>query len=223
MRLVNAILASGLIVSVLDVRSGRVCSGRRRRPRRKPLTGLWLTTDYPALTERLGNDVRLDLTLPTRTCRRAGSPSPSTGCPTAGPTRSTAAARPSPRPWSTPDASRTLTLKITPPKDAKSGTYDFTVNGKTDSQTLDLPVDAGRSPSAKPATVTARAEAAGAPRHRRSRTSTSTSTSTTTAPADQTFNLLAKAPAGFDATFKEQYGIAGTDQHSDQGRRDQDR
>ena len=26
------------------------------------------------------------------------------------------------------------------------------------------------------------------------------------APTDQTFNLLAKAPAGFDATFKEQYG-----------------
>ena len=202
MRLVNAILASGLIVS--GWMFAAAANAQETPPPPQALTGLWLTTDYPALTERLGDDIRLDLTLANKNLPPSRVALSVDGLPTGWTYEIDGGGKIVTAAMINPDASRTLTLKLTPPKDVKSGTYGFTVNGKTDTETLGLPVTLVLA-EPKPATVTVTPKLPALRGSPKSNFDFDVDVKND-APADGTFNLLAKGPDGFDVTFKEQYG-----------------
>jgi uncharacterized membrane protein len=86
----------------------------------------------------------------------------------------------------------------------KTGAYEFTVTGKTDATTLELPLKLALA-EAKPATVTVTPKL---PALRGTPTSAfdfDVDVKNDGA-EDQTFNLLSQSPPGFEITFKEQYG-----------------
>lgn len=168
------------------------------------LQGLWLTTAYPAVTERVGDDIRLDLSLQNKNQPPARVEFAVTGLPDGWTYEIDGGGKPVTAAMVQPDATQSLTLKVTPPKDAKTGTYAFTVTGKTDAEALQLPITLTLS-EAKPASVTLTPKL---PALRGSPTSSFDFDVDlkNDGAADETYNLLAQAPAGFEVTFKEAYG-----------------
>jgi uncharacterized repeat protein (TIGR01451 family) len=168
------------------------------------ITGLWLTTDYPALTERLGEDVEIGLTLQNRNLPPRRVELSVSGLPDGWKAEIEGAGKPVTAAFVQPDESQQLTLKITPAEGAKPGDYPFTVTGRADGETLSLPV----------ALALAEAEASVVklePKLPALRGTPSSSFDfqikvTNDSPDDQVFNLVADAPPGFQVTFKEQYG-----------------
>ena len=168
------------------------------------LTGLWLTTGYPSLTVHAGDNIKLSLTLQNKNLPPARVAFSVNGLPSGWTYEFTGGDRVVGAAIVQPDSSQDLTLKLTPPKGAKSGSYDFTIDGKTSGQALTLPI-ALTLTAAAPAkvTVTPKLPALrGSPKSAFDFTVDVKNDGQTT----QTFNLLAKGPAGFDTTFKEQYG-----------------
>jgi uncharacterized membrane protein len=168
------------------------------------LKGLWLTTAYPSLTEHVGDSITLDLTL-----RNMDMP----------PERVALAVDGLPTGWTyeidgggnavteaivDPNSQRSLTLKITPPKDAKTGTYPFTVTGKSDASNLNLPISLALA-EAKPDKVTLEPKLPALRGTPKSSFDFDVTVKNDGA-SDQTYNLVAAGPAGFETTFKEQYG-----------------
>jgi uncharacterized membrane protein len=174
------------------------------QPSNPNLQGLWLTTSFPQVMVRKGDNIQLDLALQNR------------GLPPAR-VEFTVANLPAGWGWEIdgsgkvvgaaivgPDSTQALTLKLKAPDDVKTGVYAFQVVGKTDTQSLSLPVqlDIGE-PKAAVVTVTPKLPAL-----------RGTPTSAfdfdidvkNDAPEDQTFNLVSDAPPGFQITFTEQYG-----------------
>jgi uncharacterized membrane protein len=167
--------------------------------------GLWLTTDFPALTESIGEDATLSLSL-----KNANEPPQRVdfslkGLPDGWTWELDGGGKPVTEAMVLPDESQSLRLKIKPPKDVKAGTYDFSVIGNTGSgEPLALPVKMTFS-AQKPAKLEIDAKLPalrGTPRSSFDYDLTLKNDS----PADTTLNLLAKAPDGFTTTFKEQYG-----------------
>ena len=103
-----------------------------------------------------------------------------------------------------PDSTRALTLKITPPKDVKTGTYKFTVTGRSDASPLALPVTLALA-EAKPDMVTLEPKLPALRGTPKSSFDFDVTVKNDGA-SDQTYKLLADAPPGFETTFKEQYG-----------------
>lgn len=182
-----------------------LCTGSAFAQEAQKPQGVWLTTDFPALTESIGNDAALSLSL-----KNANEP----------PQRIDFSVKGLPSGWTweldgdgkpvteaivLPDESQTLRLKIKPPKDVKAGSYDFSVIGDTgNGQALTLPIKMTFS-AQKPAKLEIDAKLPalrGTPRSSFDYDLTVKNDS----PADTTLNLLAKAPDGFSTTFKEQYG-----------------
>lgn len=169
------------------------------------LQGLWLTTSYPLLVVRLGDPLNLDLNLQNR-----GMP----------PTRVELSLVNLPKGWggeidggSTrigavmvgPDTSQPLSVKLLPGADTTAGApYEFQIVGKTDSQTLTLPVQiAFEQPKPAVVTVTPKLPALrGTP----SSAFTFDVDVKNDGPEDQTFNLVADGPTGFQMTFMEPFG-----------------
>ncbi|MEJ0012439.1 MAG: NEW3 domain-containing protein [Bauldia sp.] len=169
------------------------------------LQGLWLTTSFPLRVVRVGDPLNLDLTLQNR------------GLP---PTRVELSVANLPAGWGreidgggsvigaamvSPDSTQPLTLKLVPSADTKTNTpYDLQVIGKTDTGTLTLPIQVVFL-EAKPDAVTVVPKL---PALRGTPTSAfdfDVDVKNDSA-ADQTFNLVADGPAGFQVTFAEQYG-----------------
>jgi uncharacterized membrane protein len=168
------------------------------------LQGFWLTTDYPALTERLGEDVEIGLTLTNRNLPPRRVELSVAGLPDGWKAEIEGAGKPVTAAFVQPDQSQQLTLKITPPEGAKPGDYPFTVTGRADGETLTLPVALALS-EAEAAAVTLE------PKLPALRGTPSSNFDfqikvTNDGAEDQVFNLVADAPAGFQVTFKEQYG-----------------
>jgi uncharacterized repeat protein (TIGR01451 family) len=169
-----------------------------------PLTGLWLTTDYPSLTQRIGDDIRLDLTLANKGLPPKRVELSVTGVPDGWTSEIDGGGKPVTAAMVKPDSNQSLTLKLAPPKDAKAGTFQLGIEGKTDDATLSLPVTLVLT-EAKPATVAVTPKLPalrGSPRS----TFDFDVDVKNEGQDDDTFNLLAKAPAGYQVTFKEQYG-----------------
>ncbi len=209
MRPTNAILASCLIASgLLFGAAANAQDTSMATPATaaadQPLTGLWLTTGYPSLTVHAGDDISLNLTLQNKNLPPQRVAFSVNGLPDGwtyefdGGGKTVAAA------MVEPDSSQNLTLKLTPAKDAKSGSYDFTIAGKADSQTLNLPIALSIS-AAAPAKVTVTPKLPALRGSPKSAFDFDVDVKNE-AQTDQTFNLLAKGPDGFDTTFKEQYG-----------------
>ena len=171
----------------------------------QPLQGLWLTTAYPAISEPTGTDsIELPLSLSNKGLPPQRVDLSVTGLPAGWASEIDGGGHTVTAATANTDADQSLTLKLTPAKDAKTGTYQFQVGGKAEAQTLSLPITLVLA-EAKAAQVEVNPKL---PALRGSPTSAFdfdvdiTNDGTT----DQTFNLLSNAPAGFDVSFTEQYG-----------------
>ncbi|HVZ15246.1 MAG TPA: NEW3 domain-containing protein [Bauldia sp.] len=171
----------------------------------QPLQGLWLTTSYPSLTENLGSDsIQLPLTIQNKGQPPRRVELSVTGLPAGWTYEIDGGGNPVSAAYANTDSDQSLTLKVSPAKDAKFGTYQFQVTGKADADTLTLPLTVVLA-QPKPATVEVTPKL---PALRGSPTSAfdfdvDIKNDGTT---DQTFNLLSNAPAGFEVSFTEQYG-----------------
>lgn len=168
------------------------------------LQGLWLTTSFPVLTARLGEDVSIDLTLQNKNLPPSRIEVAVSGLPEGWKSEIEGNGNPVGAAFVQPDDSERLTLKITPPEGTKPGDYPFTVTGRADGQTLTLPIDLTLSEAE-------RAEVVLEPKLPALRGSPNSKFDfqinvKNDSPRDEVFNLVASAPDGFQATFKEQYG-----------------
>ena len=136
MRPTNAILASCVIASGLlfgaAANAQDMTHSVHRRAANRPLTGLWLTTGYPSLTVHAGDNIQLNLTLQNKNLPPARVEFSVNGLPSGWTYEFDGGGKIVTAAIVEPDSSQNLTLKLTPPKDAKSGSYSFTVDGKTD-------------------------------------------------------------------------------------------
>lgn len=168
------------------------------------LQGLWLTTDYPELTEQVGKDVTIGLTLQNKNLPPRRVELSATGLPDGWGWEFEGSGKPVTATFVEPDMSRRISLKITPAESTKTGKYAFTVTARTDGQSLSLPISLTLS-EAKAAAIKLEPKLPalrGTPKS----TFDFQIKVTNDSPDDQVFNLVAAAPPGFQATFKEQYG-----------------
>ncbi len=104
------------------------------------LTGLWLTTDFPVVTHAIGDEVALDLVMENRNLPPQKVKLNVEGLPSnwtwefkgEGQIVGAATVR--------PDRNVEIKLNLTPPADAKPGTYAFKVSGINGTQAFELPV-----------------------------------------------------------------------------------
>jgi uncharacterized repeat protein (TIGR01451 family) len=206
MRPTNAILASFLIASTLlfGAAANAQDTTATTPAASQPLTGLWLTTDYPSLTVRAGDNINLSLTLQNKNLPPARVAFSVDGLPKGWTSEFDGGGKTVTAAIVQPDSSQSLSLKLTPPKGATGGSYNFAVSGKTDNQTLTLPIALTLS-QAEPAKVTVTPKLPALRGSAKSAFDFDVDVKNEAQTA-QTFNLLAKGPAGFDTTFKEQYG-----------------
>lgn len=167
--------------------------------------GLWLTTSFPVVTERIGEDAVLPLSLANSNLPPARVTFKVEGLPSGWTSELTGSGKVVGAAIATTDQSQSLSLKVTAPKDVKPGVYSFKVLGTTDSgQTLELPISMTYTEAA-PDKVTL------TPKLPALRGTPNSSFDFEVAikndsPEDTTLNLVADSPAGFTTTFKEQYG-----------------
>lgn len=168
------------------------------------LTGLWLTTDYPVVTEPAGADINIPISLENKNLP---------------PQRVILSVEDLPDGWQwqikggghaigaamvESDTSTKLALDLTPPAKTFGQSYDFRVVGKADHATLELPLTVTLAAS-EPASVTLEPKLPalrGTPKSTFDYQVAVTNEGTD----DQLFNLVSDAPAGFQVVFKEQYG-----------------
>jgi uncharacterized membrane protein len=168
------------------------------------LTGLWMTTDFPVLTQAIGDEISIGLQMENRNLPPQAVKLDVTGLPQGwawdfkgnGSEVGGAMVR--------PDQMVGLTLDVMPPEGAKPGTYNFRVTGNSGSQTFELPIYLTLAAAAE-AKVTLE------PKLPALRGTAKSSfdfqvTATNESKQDEVFNLLAQLPPGFEATFKELYG-----------------
>lgn len=168
------------------------------------IKGLYLTTAYPALTIRAGEETRLPLTLhnyglaPQRTAISIADAPPGWKAEIDGDGKPVSAA------FVDYDGRANLNLKLTIPADAKPGPYKFTLNADGDAAKSSLPIAINlEAPLAAKLTATPKfPELKGTAKSSFDFNVTLKNQSEN----DMTLALGAKTPAGFTTTFKEQYG-----------------
>jgi uncharacterized membrane protein len=170
----------------------------------QPLTGLWLTTPFPGVTVRVGDAIKFDLTVENKNRPPARIDLSVSGLPEGWTSEIEGSGKPVSAVLIGADQSQSLVLQVTPPPGAKIGAYPFTLTGKTDGQTLSLPINLVL---AEPKEAKATLE----PKLPALRGSVRSSfdfqvTLKNDSAEDQVYNLLAAAPEGFEAVFSESYG-----------------
>jgi uncharacterized repeat protein (TIGR01451 family) len=174
------------------------------QPTAKP-TGLWLTTDYPAVTERMGDSATLSLTLANSNLPPVRVAFSLDGVPDAWKWQINGAGKQIGAAMVGPDDKRTVDLKLTPPAGAKAGDYNFTVIGKADDgETLKLPISVTLA-AASPDKITLDPKLPSLRGTPRSKFEYDVSIHNDSS-EDATLNLVSDAPPGFGTTFTEQYG-----------------
>ncbi len=168
------------------------------------LTGLWLTTDFPVVTHAIGDEVALDLVMENRNLPPQKVKLNVEGLPSnwtwefkgEGQIVGAATVR--------PDRNVEIKLNLTPPADAKPGTYAFKVSGINGTQAFELPVTLNLTAEAQ-AKVTVEPKLPALRGTPRSNFEFELAVKNDSKD-DQIFNLLAEVPPGFQSTFKEQFG-----------------
>lgn len=192
-----ALVLAGGMVSYASVGCAQVAPA-------KP-TGLWLTTDFPVLTERIGEDTNLSLTLSNSNLPPARVAFSVNGLPEAWKWELDGGGRPISAAIVGADDSQRLTLKITTPGNIKPGTYNFTVRGTSDTnETLQLPISMTLA-AAEPDKVTLTPSLPALRGTPRSNFDFDVAIKNDSQ-ENETLNLVSDAPSGFATTFKEQYG-----------------
>jgi uncharacterized repeat protein (TIGR01451 family) len=191
--------ASLLVPAMAAAQQGPAGPGPESR-----LTGLWMTTDFPAITEAIGEGISLDVHVENRSLPPQAITLDVKGLPSGWSWEFSGNGNRIGATMVRPDHTVDIKLEIAPPKDAKPGTYAFQIAGRADSQTFELPVTLTLAQAAE-AKVTLEPKLPalrGTPKSAFDFQLTARNESK----EDQVFNLLAQVPPGFQATFKELYG-----------------
>lgn len=167
-------------------------------------SGLWLMTDYPQVTERIGDDIELDLTLANRKLPPQRVDLQVVGLPEGWEWTFHGGGKPVAAAMVGPDENRSLRLEITPPDEATAGDFRFSVRGTSDQRQLDLPITLTLS-EAEPAKLNLEAKLPALRGSPKSSFDFQVTVENDSA-EDAVVNLLAETPPGFQAVFKEQYG-----------------
>lgn len=169
-----------------------------------PIRGLWLTTDYPALQVRAGEETTLPLTIynyglpPQRTAINIVDQPPDWKTEIDGGGKPVAAA------FVDHDGHSSLSLKLKIPADAKTGAYKLTLHANGEDAKSDLPITINLVPplAAKLTATPKFPILKGSPKSTFSFNVTAKNESA----SDMLVKLDAHAPDGFVTTFKEGYG-----------------
>lgn len=105
------------------------------------MKGLWLTTGFPSRSAEMGNAISIDLNLQNKALPPQRVALSLDGVPSGWKSEFVGGGSDVAAAMVDTDGSKSFSLKLTPPKDAKAGTYDFRIVGKADAQTLTLPID----------------------------------------------------------------------------------
>lgn len=168
------------------------------------IKGLWLTTDFPALQLRAGDDASLSLTLynyglpPQRTALSIAD------LPTDWKAEVDGDGKPVSAAFVDYNGKSTLSLKLTIPASAKPGPYNLSMKAMGEGGSSDLPISIALAPplAAKLTATPKLPVLKGTPRSSFDFTVTVKNES----PSNMLVNLNAGTPPGFQATFKESYG-----------------
>jgi len=192
---------SALIGLVLSLVSATALA---KDPSPDSVKGLYLTTDFPALTIRAGEEADLPLTIynyglpPQRTAISVAE------APTGWKAEIQGAGKPVGAAFVDYDGKATLTLKLTVPESEKPGPYQLTVNAEGDAAKSSLPIAVTLAPplqarlTATPKFPTLSGSA---------RTSFDFAVTVKNEGAnDMTVALKTDAPEGYTTSYKEQYG-----------------
>jgi uncharacterized membrane protein len=165
--------------------------------------GVWLTTDYPAVTEQVGKSFTMDLSLENHGMPPERVQLSLEGVPQGWHYEFEGGGKPVKAAMVGPGDTRSLTLKMTPPTNAETRTYTLNLLGTAADNKLSVPISVTLAPPA-PAALKLDAKL---PALRGSASSNFDYDLTlkNDSPSDVTVNLAAQTPPGFDATFKEQY------------------
>jgi len=170
----------------------------------QPVRGLWLTSDFPELTERIGDAYKIDFSLENAGLAPQRVELSVDGLPDGWSYEIRGDNRPVTAAMVGRDANRRLTLSLTPPKDVAEGTYRFTVHGKGEGETLSLPVTL-KLAAAEPAQLTLDPKLPALRGSARSSFDFKIALKNKSA-EDTLVTLTAAAPEGFETLFKEGYG-----------------
>jgi uncharacterized membrane protein len=192
------VLTSGLALAA----SGALAEPASSQPNAP--TGVWLTTDYPAVTEQVGKSFTMDLSLENHGMPPERVQLSLDGVPEGWHYEFEGGGKPVKAAMVGPGDTRSLTLKMTPANGAAAKTYALTLVGDADAQKLSVPISVTLAPPA-PASLKLEAKL---PALRGSASSNFDYdlTVNNNSPTDVTVNLAAQTPPGFNAAFKEQYG-----------------
>ncbi len=170
----------------------------------RPLEGIWLTTEFPALSQGLGEAIRFDLKLDSRNLPPRRVDLTVDGLPDGWLWEFEGGGRPVTAALVGIDQSVALMLKVVPPADAAPGRRDFTVIGRASPDTLELPIslDLGAEKAAR-VVLTPKLPTL----HGTSQAPFDfVVTATNEGADDQVLGLVAEAPAGGVTTFTGQAG-----------------
>jgi uncharacterized membrane protein len=188
----------GLVLSLVSV------AALAKDPSPDSVKGLYLTTDFPAVTIRAGEEADLPLTIynyglpPQRTALTVAEAPPGWKTEIQGSGKPVAAA------FVDYDGKASLTLKLTIPESEKPGDYRLTLNAEGDAAKSSLPIAVTLAPplAAKLTATPKFPMLSGA-----ARSSFDFAVTVKNEGAnDMTVVLKTDAPEGYTATYKEQYG-----------------
>jgi len=203
-------LIASLIVSCLAIGLLAPPSGANAQTAQQPAPGaeipqgLWLTTPYPDFFARSGGDVDLNLTLANRGLPPQRVEFQVSGLPEGWQWEINGGGKRVGAAIAATDASVDLSLKLTPENAEPDQTYRFTVTGRTEGRTLQLPI-ALTLTETEPAQLTLKPELPALRGTVRSNFDYQVEVAND-GQEDTVVNLLAEAPPGFQVTFKERYG-----------------
>ena len=204
-RLLSAIVIAGasalLAVPVLAQTADGAGGSATTQPDK--LKGLWLTTGFPSRSADVGGSVNIDLNLQNKALPPQRVALSVDGVPSGWKSEFVGGGSDVSAAMVDTDAGKSFSLKLTPPKDAKAGSYDFKIVGKAGSQTLTLPIELKLT-----AAKAARLELDPKLPELQGTAKTSFSYEAdlkNDSLKDTVVNLSAKAPDGFEVTFTQGY------------------
>ncbi len=204
MRSACLIVASCLVAGAVGLATAATAQEMSPADQASPLTGLWLTTDYPVLTEPVGEDVKVPLAIENKNLPPERIALSVQGLPDGWQWTFKGGGQPVGAVMVDQDSSVKLSLDLTPAAGSDAKSIDFKVVGKSTDTSLELPITLMLA-AAQPANVTLEPKLPALRGTPRSTFDYQVSAKNDGAD-EQVFNLLADAPPGFQVVFKEQYG-----------------
>ena len=194
-------MRSGVLALLVGLSLGNVAYAKDPSP--DNVKGLYLTTDFPAIQIRAGEDTTLPITIynyglpPLRTAVTMS------GLPADWKVELQGSGKPVSAAFVDYDGRASLNLKLTPPANAKPGAYPITLSAEGDGakSTLPIAIDLAAPVAAKLTATPKFPVLKGTPK-----TSFDFSVAVKNeSSSDMTVNLAAATPAGYTTTFKEGY------------------